>query len=88
MPEAFIPYTVTGRFERGIMARTHGDPAALIDRVKQEVGCRSRRRDYADRFADRISHAVLTRLPGSASCSWVSLRLWVWCSWRSASTGA
>ena len=37
MPEAFIPYTVTGRFERGIMARTHGDPAALIDRVKQEV---------------------------------------------------
>jgi hypothetical protein len=52
------------------------------------VGCRSRRRDYADRFADRISHAVLTRLPGSASCSWVSLRLWVWCSWRSASTGA
>ena len=37
MPEAFIPYTVTGAFERGIMARTHGDPAALIDRVKREV---------------------------------------------------
>ncbi len=36
-PEAFIPYTVTGAFERGIMARTHGDPAALIDRVKREV---------------------------------------------------
>jgi len=36
-PEAFIPYTVTGRFERGIMARTHGDPATLVDRVKREV---------------------------------------------------
>ena len=36
-PEAFIPYTVTGAFERGIMARTHGDPEALIDRVKREV---------------------------------------------------
>jgi len=37
MPETFIPYTVTGAFERGIMARTHGDPAALVDRVKREV---------------------------------------------------
>lgn len=36
-PETFIPYTVTGAFERGIMARTSGDPAALIDRVKREV---------------------------------------------------
>jgi putative ABC transport system permease protein len=37
MPEAFIPYTVTGAFERGILARTQGDPAAFIDRVKREV---------------------------------------------------
>ena len=37
MPEAFIPYTVTGAFERGIMARTQGDPAALIERVRREV---------------------------------------------------
>jgi putative ABC transport system permease protein len=36
-PEAFIPYTVTGAFERAIMARTQGDPAALIDRVRREV---------------------------------------------------
>ena len=35
--EAFIPYTVTGAFERGIMARTRGNPEALIDRVKREV---------------------------------------------------
>ena len=37
MPEAFIPYTVTGAFERGILARTQGDPAALIERVRREV---------------------------------------------------
>jgi putative ABC transport system permease protein len=37
MPEAFIPYTVTGAFERGIMARKHGDPAAMIERVRREV---------------------------------------------------
>jgi putative ABC transport system permease protein len=37
MPEAFIPYTVTGAFERGIMARTRGNPEAVIDRVKREV---------------------------------------------------
>jgi putative ABC transport system permease protein len=36
-PEAFIPYTVTGAFERGIMARTYGDPATLIERVRREV---------------------------------------------------
>jgi putative ABC transport system permease protein len=36
-PEAFIPYTVTGAFERGIMARTEGDPAALVERVRREV---------------------------------------------------
>jgi putative ABC transport system permease protein len=37
MPEAFIPYTVTGAFERGILARTRGNPEALVDRVKREV---------------------------------------------------
>jgi putative ABC transport system permease protein len=36
-PEAFVPYTVTGAFERAIMARTRGNPDALIDRVKREV---------------------------------------------------
>ena len=37
MPETFIPYTVTGAFDRGILARTLGNPDALIDRVKREV---------------------------------------------------
>ncbi len=37
MPEAFIPYTVTGAFERGIMARTSGDPLAMLNAVRREI---------------------------------------------------
>jgi len=36
-PEAFIPYTVTGAFERGILVRTHGDPEALLSAVRHEI---------------------------------------------------
>ncbi len=36
--EIFIPYTVTGAFERGIMARTHGDPAALMNASNARSG--------------------------------------------------
>ena len=37
MPEAFIPYTVTGAFERGIMVRTAGDPLAMLNAVRREI---------------------------------------------------
>ncbi len=62
MPEAFIPYTVTG----AVRTRDHGENAwrsrgAHRSRQAGGVGCRSRRRDHADRFADRIPHAVLVR---------------------------
>ena len=36
-PEAFIPYTVTGAWERGILVRTQGDPEALLAAVRHEV---------------------------------------------------
>jgi predicted permease len=36
-PEAFIPYTVTGAFERGILVRTQGDPEALLAAVRREI---------------------------------------------------
>jgi putative ABC transport system permease protein len=36
-PEAFIPYTVTGAFERGILVRTHGDPESLLASVRHEI---------------------------------------------------
>jgi putative ABC transport system permease protein len=36
-PEILIPYTVTGAFERGILVRTAGDPAALLNSVRKEI---------------------------------------------------
>jgi predicted permease len=35
--EAFIPYTTTGAFERGILVRTQGDPEALLAAVRREI---------------------------------------------------
>ena len=37
MPEAFIPHSVTGAFERGILVRTAGPPLALLESVRREV---------------------------------------------------
>ena len=36
-PEVFVPYTLTGGFERGILVRTHGDPEALVNSVRREI---------------------------------------------------
>jgi putative ABC transport system permease protein len=33
----FIPYTVTGAFERGILVRTASDPGALLNTVRREI---------------------------------------------------
>jgi putative ABC transport system permease protein len=37
LPEAFIPYTITGNFQRGILVRTAGDPAAMLNTVRSEI---------------------------------------------------
>ena len=37
MPEVFIPYTVTGAFERGILVRTAHDPATMLNSVRREI---------------------------------------------------
>jgi putative ABC transport system permease protein len=37
MPEAFIPYTITGAFERGILVRTATAPEALLNSVRREI---------------------------------------------------
>ncbi len=37
MPEMFIPYTVTGEFERGILVRTATDPLAMLNVVRREI---------------------------------------------------
>jgi putative ABC transport system permease protein len=35
--EAFLPYTVTGAFQRAILVRTAGPPAAMTETVRREV---------------------------------------------------
>jgi putative ABC transport system permease protein len=36
-PELFVPYTVTGAFERGILVRTQDNAGALLNAVRREV---------------------------------------------------
>jgi hypothetical protein len=37
MPEVFIPYTLTGFYERGILVRTASDPLVLQNAVRREI---------------------------------------------------
>ena len=37
MPEAFVPYTITGAFERGVLVRTQAAPETLINGVQREI---------------------------------------------------
>jgi putative ABC transport system permease protein len=36
-PEMFIPYTVTGAFERGILVRTSKEPMTMLNAVRREI---------------------------------------------------
>jgi len=36
-PEIFIPYTMTGAFERGLLIRTEGNPAAMLNSMRREI---------------------------------------------------
>src|SRR5262249_54192690 len=36
-PEMFLPYTITGAFERGIMVRTSTEPLSLLNNVRREI---------------------------------------------------
>jgi predicted permease len=37
VPEALVPYTITGAGDRGILVRTQGDPERLINPVRREI---------------------------------------------------
>jgi putative ABC transport system permease protein len=37
IPEVFIPYTLTGFYERGILVRTAADPLALQNSIRREI---------------------------------------------------
>jgi predicted permease len=36
-PEIWVPYTVTGTFERGILVRTANEPLSMLNAVRQEI---------------------------------------------------
>jgi predicted permease len=36
-PELFVPYTITGAFERGILVRTQDEPGPLLNAVRREI---------------------------------------------------
>ena len=36
-PEVWLPYTVTGAFERGILVRTSNDPLLMLNTVRREI---------------------------------------------------
>ena len=36
-PEVFVPFTLTGAFERGILVRTQGNPELLLNSVRREI---------------------------------------------------
>lgn len=36
-PELFVPYTITGAFQRGILVRTSKDPLGMLNTVRREI---------------------------------------------------
>ena len=88
LPEAWLPYTVTGSGERGILVRTAGDPLAMLNAVRREIwATRSQRRPDLDGLPRRLHQLLLLRrsplrVPDDGRSSPAS----VWCSSPSAST--
>ena len=37
MPEMFVPYTITGAFNRGVLVRTSAPPLSLLNDVRREI---------------------------------------------------
>jgi putative ABC transport system permease protein len=37
IPEVFIPYTITGSYERGVLVRTAREPLAMLNAVRHEI---------------------------------------------------
>jgi putative ABC transport system permease protein len=37
LPEMYIPYTMTGAFDRAVLVRTAGNPMALVNTVRREI---------------------------------------------------
>lgn len=57
-PEAFLPFTVTGAFERVIMVRAAGNPLALVNTVRREVWAQDR--NVAVTMTDSLANFLKT----------------------------
>src|SRR5258708_16931917 len=74
-PEVFIPYTVTGSFERGVLVKTARDPLPMLDTLRREIWAVDRNvaltttgslKDYLKRFSyakTRFSLILLAVFP-------------------------
>jgi putative ABC transport system permease protein len=62
-PETWVPYTLTGAAQRGILARTSGDPALMVNAVREQIWDTDRGVALADTgslqsFIDRFTFAA------------------------------
>jgi hypothetical protein len=54
MPEALMPYSVTGVFDRGVILRTTGEPLALLNAMRREIWALDR--NVAVTFTDSLTN--------------------------------
>jgi putative ABC transport system permease protein len=62
LPEVFIPHTITGAFDRLVVVKTTGNPAAMIDTLRRTIWSLDRnialtRTDSLDNFMKRYLYA-------------------------------
>jgi putative ABC transport system permease protein len=62
MPEIFVPYTITGAFDRAILVRTSPPPMTLVKNVQQEIWAVDRNiamtfTGTAEEYLERFSYA-------------------------------
>jgi putative ABC transport system permease protein len=61
MPEIFVPYTITGAFNRAIMVRTSTPPLSLLDEVRREIWAVDRNVALSERAAGSLEDNLQRR---------------------------
>src|ERR1019366_3032944 len=54
LPEALIPYTISGQFDGGLLVRTAGDPLLMLNTVRREIWAVDR--NVAITFTDSLTN--------------------------------
>jgi ABC-type antimicrobial peptide transport system permease subunit len=57
LPEMFVPYTITGAFDRGILVRTSVPPLTLLNNVRREIWAMDR--NVATTFAGTLKDFMM-----------------------------